>query len=123
MNIIPFKGRRIELTEPILLYRNLLLKGRWYSISQYGFVVGHIQHPFQMIDCSFLIKESEWKRALRVGQRNVHAMIQGKLVTTKHQLGLPLSYKLKEGKFYCSGTPITSAKYIYSTENGLSCLR
>lgn len=73
-----YKGRTVDWTKPVEVYRCLNRKGKMFSIRQEGYVVGHSQH-IGLSDCSFIINQSGKKRCMTTGERNVHAFIRGML--------------------------------------------
>ena len=74
-----FKGRQINLEQPIYVYRNLHKKG--YSIKQAGKVVAHAER-LCIRDCEFVVNESGRQRVLKEKQKNVHAFIKGYYTTS-----------------------------------------
>jgi hypothetical protein len=76
LNYVPFKGRILLSDEPIIVYRNLNRKGKVYSIKQGNWVVGHATN-LVMHDCEFVVNKAGKARAIKTGQRNVHAYIKG----------------------------------------------
>lgn len=83
-HIYPFKGRRLDRSRPVHLYRNLNARQdakRRYSLRQDGFVVGHTDQLL-LRDCRFIVQEAGRRRAIETRKRNVHAYIRG-LVTAR----------------------------------------
>lgn len=77
MNKIKIRGDyAIGYTEPLIIYRNLHKKGRWYSVKQKGFVVGHTQQ-LVLKDVTFVVNKKGKERAQLAKQRNVHAYLKG----------------------------------------------
>jgi len=79
--VYSFKGRTIDLSEPILIYRNLTKKGVWYSIRQGNVVVAHAQR-LCVSNCKFLVNQKGRERVVRNKKKEVHAFIKGKYSTS-----------------------------------------
>ena len=79
MKITPYKGRTLDESKPVHVYRNLgnAAKER-YSIRQGGLVVGHTAE-ITLADCKFKVSEAGRNKVLREGRKNVHAYIKGRL--------------------------------------------
>lgn len=75
-NLIPFKGRTLDIKAPVLVYRCLNRKGKIYSIRQKDLVVGH-STDIIISNAEFIINKSGKKTAIRTNERNVHAFIKG----------------------------------------------
>jgi hypothetical protein len=93
-----FKGRTINKLLPIIVYRNLTKKGRWYSIKQKGQVVAHAQ-ALCIRDCEFIVNEKGRLRIIKRKQKEVHAYIKGLYATSgmgstakKNDLPVPIFY-------------------------------
>ncbi len=99
-----FKGRTIDTTKLIKVYRNLHKKGVWYSIKQNGLVVAHstalcIRAP------EFTINTYGKQKAIETGIRNVHAFIIGYyetngMGTTAKKNDLPVKVKYNPFKSF-----------------------
>lgn len=74
----PYKGRKLRRSEPVLVYRNLQRKGVWYSIIQYGWVVGHTE-SILLFNVDFIVQLGGRNRTLKQGVKNVHAFAKGTL--------------------------------------------
>lgn len=118
-SVVPFKNRVIDLAKPVYLYRNLHLKERGYSIKQSGVVVGRVFNNFFLQHCEFIINKSEYKRYLKTGERNVHAMVKGFVTEScKNSFSYPLYYSLQEGCFYAGSEFILkNASCVYIDQN------
>lgn len=77
--VYPYKHRTIDLEKPIMVYKNL--NNGMYSVKQSGLVVAHAER-LCLKDFECVINESGRKRAVRTGERNVHAFIKGKYTTS-----------------------------------------
>lgn len=82
--ITPFKGRTLDTTKYLEVYRNLHKKGRVYSIRQNGLVVAHTT-AICLSNVEFIVNSSGKKKAIKTMERNVHAYIKGGYQT--HALG------------------------------------
>lgn len=85
-----YKGRQIDLTKRVEVYRNLRRRGRFYSVRQDGLVVGHTSR-INLKNCYFVVRESGRQRVLSSKRKNVHAFVVGYptlLVTDKDMRGL-----------------------------------
>lgn len=75
-----YKRRRLRLSEPVEVYRNLRRgAGVWYSLRQRGRVVAHAQEV-TLIEARFVVHEAGRRRVLATGQKNVHAFVVGRIV-------------------------------------------
>jgi hypothetical protein len=129
--IIPFKGRSIDETKEIKVYRNLHKTGKWYSIKQDNLVVGHAKR-LCLSKPRFLINQSGKQRAIKEQQRNVHALIIGYLrksgmgTTAAGNLKVKIKYDpFKPYGFYNDNLTINrleikSAEFCIINENGVS---
>ena len=117
----PFKNRNINRTLPVLLYRNLHIKGKQYSIKQNNLVVAHVSYPFYLKDCTFIVNKSGHNRYLKTGIRNVHAMIKG-YISNDISLGFSfnLQYDLQKGEFTNSILgKVDKCKFVYLDNTGV----
>jgi hypothetical protein len=73
----PYRRRRLDASLPVEAYRNLRRGG--YSLRQRGRVVAHAD-AVMLLDATFVVQKSGWKRSLRERRRNVHAWVKGKVV-------------------------------------------
>lgn len=126
MEIIAFKNRKIDFSQPVRVYRNLNRKGQVYSVWQKGFVVAHMKE-FVLRDVTFVVNKSGKERAMRTKTRNVHAFVEGLLGDFDDVL-LEFSYSLhykpftKDG-FYVESLgeqgislEVSKAEIVYKTE-------
>ena len=72
----PYKGRIIDYTKEVEVYRCLNRKGKIYSIRQGGKVVAHTE-AITLKDCKFIVNKSGKMKAIETKKRNVHAYIKG----------------------------------------------
>ncbi len=93
--ITPFKGRKLDGTRPVLVYRNLRSEGVLYSIQQFGKVIGHARET-ALRDVKFVVRQGGRERARAECIRNVHAFVYGYVISPKlmppDTLGMPLRY-------------------------------
>lgn len=71
---LPFKGRSINLSKPVRIYRNL--NNGKISIKQGAHVVGHTDQAF-LTNARFLVYEQMRQTVLEKEVKSVHAYIQG----------------------------------------------
>ena len=121
-----YKGREIDYTKPVRVYRNLNKKGQVYSIQQNGVVVAHTRE-FVLKDVKFIVNKAGKKRAIETKTRNVHAFIEGYLCDGDNILldsSHILNYEpfLNKG-FYVnllSSHEITKSKIVYKTKDDVN---
>lgn len=77
--IKPFKNRKIDLSKPVLVYRNLNCKGVSYSVKQGNLVVAHTD-CLTLQNIEFRVSEKGKARVKREKRKNVHAFIKGYVV-------------------------------------------
>lgn len=121
-NITPYKGRTINFSKKVRVYRCLTRKGCVYSIQQGGKVVAHTSDLI-LRDVNFKINRSGKKRAIETGIRNVHAMIDGYIDNTLQDtevVGTLKYYPFCEDNFMCNGKEITSCEVVTINENKLT---
>lgn len=79
----PYRRRKIDLKEPVEVYRNLNRGG--YTIRQGGKVRAHADE-LVLLDVEFVVSGAGHARCLRTGVRNVHAWAKGYL-TERYDTG------------------------------------
>lgn len=72
--VISFKGRTFDTQKRIRVHRNLHKKT--FSISQGGQVRAHAD-CMMLTHCEFVVSKAGHKRSLKIGQRTVHAFVEG----------------------------------------------
>ena len=110
--MIPFKGRTLIVDQPVSVHRNLRgTPGDW-SLRQGSLVVAHSDYVV-LNTYSCHINESGRLRAIREGQRNVHAFIRGNIsqnlkpnIFDADKLSR-IRYCLNSGFIFEDGTPIS----------------
>ena len=126
-----YKGRKINVKEPVYIYRNLNKKGIVYTIKQFGLIVGHTT-CIGLKNVEFVINKSEQNRAKKNNQRNVHAFIKGKIAlnglmgtTAKrseelnYTLPAKIVYNLKKyNKFIC----VNLTKKAFPVKNAMGII-
>lgn len=104
--IEPYKGRRMDPGRRVQVYRNLNRPdGPWYSIRQNGRVVAHAREV-ALSQCQFKVNLKGRARALRTGQKNVHAFVEGYVV---HRIMSAVSCASAPGRYLLQETPTFQA--------------
>lgn len=84
--VIPFKGRTIDPSKDVWIYRNLRpgksMSDRAFSIMQDGLVVGHSDYVV-VKDARFVVREGGRQRVLHEKRKNVHAFVVGTIIDPK----------------------------------------
>lgn len=78
----PYKGRSLDPTRPVRVYRNLHSRpgdGRRWSIRQGPHVIAHADN-LHLVDVRFVVSEKGRQRVLAERRKNVHAFAEGKIV-------------------------------------------
>lgn len=76
MNYQSYKGRSIDFTKQVKIYKNL--HNGLFSVMQNNLVVAHIE-SFKMSSVIFKVNESGRQRVIQEKKKNVHAFICGLL--------------------------------------------
>lgn len=76
MNYQSFKGRAIDFTQPVEIYKNL--HNGLFSVRQNGLVVAHVE-SFCLDTVSFKVSEAGRLKVIREKKKNVHAFIRGRM--------------------------------------------
>lgn len=120
--IKPFKGREIDYSKKVYVYRCLHKPGYVYSIKQSGKVVGHTSNLI-LDDVQFKIVKSGKLKAIQTGVRNVHALINGYIKDNKSDkvIGELKYYPFSEDNFMCMGKEIKKCNKVTINENKLLC--
>jgi hypothetical protein len=79
--ILSFKGRTVDYSQPVKLYRNLNKKGVWYSLVQNGKTVAHTS-AVCLGESKFVVREATRQRVIRNKRKEFHAYIEGKIVSS-----------------------------------------
>ncbi len=120
----PYKNRKCNPHLPVQVYRNLHTKG--YSIRQDGRVVGHTEDA-TILDGVFVVRETGRQRVLRKKSKNVHAWVEGTLVTTRsnHGYGVKVTYNpYKHSSFMDqNGQEIRNARLVVFRWDGVTAWR
>lgn len=88
-----FKGREIDFTQPVRIYKNL--HNGLFSIKQKELVVAHVR-TFEITDVDFKVNESGRQRVVLEKKKNVHAFVCGRL--------LKVNVEYKIGRFWVKTT-------------------
>lgn len=96
----PFKGRKLDVTRHVRVFRNLNREGVWYSIMQGGRTVAHAR-SVALRGCLFKVNIAGARRAVQNGRRNVHAFVAGWLIgrPDKVQEAHRARYNVRMGQF------------------------
>lgn len=114
-NIIhSFKGRAIDFSKEVLVYKNL--HNGMYSIKQSGLVVAHAER-LCLVDVKFVVNRSGRDRVLKEKKKNVHAFIKGRVsgscmgtTAIRNDLPMEVTYDpYKYNRFMC--TNITKSAF------------
>lgn len=129
--VYPFKGRTIDISKPILVYRNLNKKGKWYSVKQNGLVVAHTT-AICVRNVKFIVNNCGKNKAIKEQQRNVHAYIKGEYDTSgmgttakRNNLAAIIEYSpFNELKFHCKNLiskifEVKGARFCIINEDGV----
>lgn len=74
MQITPFKGRHIDYTKPVKIYKNL--HNGMFSIRQNNLVIGHCEQ-FVLSNPTYKVNEKARQAVIQTGQKNVHSFLVG----------------------------------------------
>lgn len=102
MQYLSYKGRSIDYSKPVMLYKNL--HNGLFSVKQDGLVVAHLESVL-LSNVSFKVNESGRNRVIREQKKNVHAYIVGYILnvnsTPMSLLRRAITYNpYKYGYFY-----------------------
>ena len=81
MNYQSYKGRSIDYSKPVMIYKNL--HNGLFSVKQGGLVVAHIDSVL-LANVSFKVNESGRNRVIKEKKKNVHAFIVGYILNVNH---------------------------------------
>jgi len=101
-NIVYFKGRSIDFSAKVQVYRNL--HGGFsskYSIRQRGLVVAHCS-SLELVEAEFYVSEAGRRRLLMSGRKNVHAWISGTIINNHGKLMVPVEKVTYQPRLYGS---------------------
>lgn len=127
-NVIrPYRGRQLDESRPVFLYRNLTRRGKVYSLRQGGVVVAHAERVC-LKDCTLHVSEKGRERVLRTGKKCVHAGIRGTVVgsgmgtTAKDASKLvPITYDPQKAPHFMRGnSAVFGAWFVACNERGVS---
>lgn len=121
MNYQSFKGRSIDFTQQVEIYKNL--HNGLFSVRQNGLVVAHVE-SFSLSDVTFKVSESGRQKVLRERKKYVHAFVVGKLseinctdndiiTSNPHTRVRYNPYTLSSFVIGINDTPINSASRVY----------
>lgn len=123
------------MDKPVLVYRNLNLRGKkFYSIVQNGRVVAHTTQ-IMLGDCKFIVRKQGQLRVRVERRKNVHALIKGRIAkrggmgtTAADPNGLPAKIEYNPYKnegFICKSLAygpilIQTASVVIINQHGIS---
>lgn len=126
-----YKGRTLDATRPIRVYRNLTKKGKWYSVVQDKLTVAHTT-AICLKDAKFVVNEKARVRVLAKKRKEFHAYVEGLYTTsgmgtTSKNNDLPAHIKYNpylNETFVCDNltqTPfkVSSARFVICNEDGV----
>ena len=116
-----YKGREIDLTKPVKVYKNL--HNGMFSVQQDGKVVAHVD-TIDLKDVTFKVSEAGRQRVLAERKKNVHAFVVGLVVDVNafttvdiQRRGVRVSYNpYKSGKFLTTDPLGRVAKVYYDEQ-------
>lgn len=120
MRFESYKGRTINHSKPVRVYRNLNKPGVVYSIQQSGKVVGYAT-DVTLSQCSCYVNETARQRVVANKCREVHAWIEGYITDTAVKPAAQFSYNpYKHTGFYIvsTGATVTGAGYMQFNGTG-----
>ena len=116
-----YKDRKIDLTKPIKVYRNL--HKNMYSIKQNNRVVGH-SFELELRDVEFVVNESGRLKVLETKYKNVHAYLKGYYIKhyrhryyTNESIAYYNPYTTKTFIDKNTKKSITKADYVFANTN------
>ena len=115
-----YKGRSIDYSKPVMIYKNL--HNGLFSVKQGGLVVAHIESVL-LSSVSFKVNESGRIRVIREKKKNVHAYIVGYVLNVNSTpislLKRSITYNpYKNGYFYFKDD---NSKAILNSNNLVYC--
>ncbi len=129
-----FRGRDIDVSRPVQIYRNLHGKAeKKYSIRQGGLVCGHTNQLI-LRDVTFVVSPLGRARVLDSGRKNVHAYARGHIHPSgeygfgaAEDLPWPITYDPRKfGTFVCcnlggsNSFRVLGAGFVHFNQHGVS---
>ena len=122
--VIPNKGRSIDISKPIRVYRNLHKKV--YSIKQGNLVVAH-SFRLCLRDFKTIVSKKGREKVLIDKRKNVHAFLEGYYETSgmgttaaRNDLQSIIQYNpYKHDYFFCGDIVVNGGKFCILDENGV----
>jgi hypothetical protein len=121
MNLEPYKGRFLDTSVPVRVYRNLNKKGVVYSIQQNKQVVAYATEV-ALKDCVCRVNLTALARVRKKKVREVHAWVEGYFTELFLLSSKKLSYNpYKHDHFYNihDGSAVKDASYMLFTQSGV----
>ena len=127
----PFKGRTLDLSRRVRVYRNLHARAPEdrYSILQGGLVVAHAPYVL-LTDVRFVVLPAAWRRSLKLGHKVVCAFAEGKVAASAmgitaasdRDLPVPVRFDKTAGKFIITANAdeVVAARAALLSARGLS---
>lgn len=115
--LIPWKGRTVDVTLPVKIYRCLAPHGGRWSICQKGRVVAHADEVV-LSNATFLVSAAGYRRRMRVGHKLVYAYVSGMVTDRTNGEGHGARVGLYGDSFRLSerDAPLTSAGLVVLRE-------
>lgn len=79
--ILSYKGRQVDLSKPVRVYRNLNKKGVWYSLVQNRQTVAHTS-AVCLGESKFVVNPKIRERVVKNKRKEFHAYIEGMIVSS-----------------------------------------
>lgn len=81
MNYLSYKGRTIDFSKSVMIYKNL--HNGLFSVKQGGLVVAHIESVL-LANVTFKVNDGGRERVIKEQKKNVHAFIVGYILNVNH---------------------------------------
>ena len=125
--IHPFKGRSIDTSKRIKVYRNLGGDcNHMFSIQQDGLVVAHASRV-GLHNAQFVVSEAGRQRVLKQRRKNVHAFVTGFIINQFEKLPVRVTYNPYQTDSFvgtvlgCSPFRLSSARLVVlDAHNGVT---
>lgn len=104
MNYQSYKGRSIDFSKPVKVYKNL--HNGLFSVMQDNLVVAHVE-SFTMRNVVFKVNQAGREKVIKEGKKNVHAFVTGMLISVNSEPLFGVDQRItynpyKQGYFYYS---------------------
>lgn len=88
---VSYKGRRVDYSKKVKVYRNLHQKDTIWSIKQGSLIVGHANSLY-LKDVNFVVSEAGRQRVLAEKVKNVHAYVTGYITHDEQPARMEIYY-------------------------------